>query len=81
VMAGSWDPGESCDAAGQRYDDAYRAAHWREPARWFPLHNRCNAGYDLVPAWVNPAVVVLTLLAAGCLGVAVWLVAARRRGR
>ncbi|WP_326754579.1 hypothetical protein OIE73_25330 [Streptomyces hirsutus] len=25
--------------------------------RLFPLHNKCNAEYDLVPAWVNPAIV------------------------
>jgi hypothetical protein len=62
----------------QRYDESYRAAHRREPQRWFPLHDRCGASYDLVPAWVNPALVVLSVLSLGCLGVAGWLVVRRR---
>jgi hypothetical protein len=77
----SMDPEESCHAAGATYDHAYRSAHWQEPSRWFPLHNRCNAHYDLVPAWVNPALVLLPLLATTCLGVAFWLAVARRRDR
>ncbi|MEV4542951.1 hypothetical protein [Micromonospora echinaurantiaca] len=77
----SLDAEESCHAAGVTYDDAYRSAHWREPSRWFPLHNKCNATHDLVPAWVNPALVVLPLLAAACLGLAVWLAVVRRRTR
>ncbi|WP_199236051.1 hypothetical protein [Micromonospora sp. S4605] len=77
----SLDPEESCHAAGATYDSAYRSAHWQEPSRWFPLHNRCNASYDLVPAWVNPALVLLPLLAIGCLGVAVRLAVARRGTR
>ncbi|MFC4021264.1 hypothetical protein ACFOW4_25425 [Micromonospora sp. GCM10011542] len=75
----SMDPEESCHMAGTAYDNAYRSAHWQEPSRWFPLHNRCNASYDLVPAWVNPALVLLPLLATTCLGVAVWLAVAHKR--
>jgi hypothetical protein len=75
----SMDPEESCHTAGTTYDEAYRSAHWREPSRWFPLHNKCNAGYDLVPVWVNPALVLLLLLATTSLGVAVWLAVAHRR--
>lgn len=81
AFSGGLDPEESCHLAGQAYDESYRAAHWREAARWFPLHNRCSAGYDLVPPWVNPALVVLPLLALACLGVASWLVVRRLRAR
>lgn len=74
------DAESSCHAAGAAYDRAYRSVHWQEPSQWFPLHNRCNAGYDLVPAWVNPALVGLPLLAVGCLGLAVRLAVVDRRG-
>ncbi|MFF0466162.1 hypothetical protein ACFYPX_01775 [Micromonospora zamorensis] len=69
---------ESCQQAGVTYDSAYRAVHWRESSRWFPLHDRCNATHDLVPAWVNPALVLLSLLAVTCIGVAVGLAVVRR---
>ncbi|RNL73201.1 hypothetical protein EBF04_24080 [Streptomyces sp. I6] len=32
------------------YDRAYRRANFTEYTRWFPLRDRCHAGYDLVPA-------------------------------
>ncbi|SCF30134.1 hypothetical protein [Micromonospora chokoriensis] len=70
---------ESCRQAGVSYDSAYRAAHWRESTRWFPLHDRCNATHDLVPAWVNPALVLLSLLAVLCVGAAVRLAVVRHR--
>lgn len=44
-----------------------------------PLHDKCNATYDLVPAWVNPALVILPLLAAICLGLAVRLAVVNQR--
>ncbi|WP_127499920.1 hypothetical protein [Actinoplanes solisilvae] len=67
----STDPKESCHAVGATYDEAYRATHWREPSRFFPLHNRCNADHDLVAPWINPTLALLTLLAATCLAVAI----------
>ncbi|MEV1018455.1 MULTISPECIES: hypothetical protein [unclassified Micromonospora] len=70
---------ESCRQAGVSYDSAYRAVHWRESSRWFPLHDRCNATYDLVPVWVNPALVLLSLLAVSCIGAAFWLAVVRHR--
>ncbi|MEU7055348.1 hypothetical protein [Streptomyces sp. NPDC046197] len=75
----SLDAEEACHRAGAHYDSAYRAAHWQEPSRWFPLHDKCNAAHDLVPPWVNPALVILPVLALACLGVAVRLVVANRR--
>jgi len=62
AFAGMWSGGkdlhETCAAAGQPLDNGYRAKNWREPGQLFPMHNRCNAGYDLVPGWVNPGLVV-----------------------
>ncbi|GGJ13176.1 hypothetical protein [Streptomyces brasiliensis] len=66
AFSGGLDVGESCALRGIRYDDAYRAEHWREPSRWFPLHNRCNADHDLVPAFVNPTLVAVAVLLLGC---------------
>ncbi|MFI5961431.1 hypothetical protein ACIA8J_04620 [Streptomyces asoensis] len=64
VWSGGLDVAETCTLLrGQKYDADYRAEHWREPSQIFPLHNRCNASYDLVPAWINPALVLLALLA------------------
>ncbi|MGW5214646.1 hypothetical protein ACWEQO_26540 [Streptomyces sp. NPDC004051] len=56
---------------GQKYDDDYRIRHADEADRWFPLHNKCNAEFDLVPAWVNPTVSSLAFLTATGAGMAV----------
>ncbi|MDX3853438.1 hypothetical protein [Streptomyces sp. AK02-01A] len=61
------------------YDRSYRERHPDEPGRLFPLHNKCNEYYDLVPAWVNPTVGVLTVCTVAALCVAVWSVLVRRK--
>ncbi|GAA3007600.1 hypothetical protein [Streptomyces fulvorobeus] len=67
-MAGtSLDPEESCHAVGQNYDRAYIREHFEEQTRWFPLRDACNADHDLVPVWVNPALVALPTLAVASL--------------
>ncbi|MFF5640706.1 hypothetical protein [[Kitasatospora] papulosa] len=66
VFSGGLDTREACVSRGAGYDEAYRSEYWREPSRWFPLHNKCNAGFDLVPAWVNPTLVAIALLLVGC---------------
>ena len=75
ILSGGLDVGEACvHGHGVRYDEAYRAAHAEEFDRWFPLRSKCNENFDLVPAWVNPAIVFFGLLAAAgvaCLVVAV----------
>lgn len=68
AWSGGLDVAETCTLLrGQKYDDTYRAEHWREPSQFFPLHNKCNASYDLVPFWVNPMLVLLAFLVVGCL--------------
>ncbi|MGW4233528.1 hypothetical protein ACWEF9_30435 [Streptomyces sp. NPDC004980] len=79
LAGGSLDPEEACHADGQTYDPEYRRANFREYTQWFPLHDRCHAGYDLVPAWVNPALVALPVLALACLAYAVRLAVLHRR--
>ncbi|MEU7024123.1 hypothetical protein ABZ990_26185 [Streptomyces sp. NPDC046203] len=79
LSGASLDPEEACHARGQRYDYPYVDAHFEETSRWFPLRNPCDAGYDLVPAWVNPALVALPVLAVVCLAFSVRLAVTRRR--
>jgi hypothetical protein len=71
ALSGGLDVQETCALRGQTYDHAYRAEHWSEPSQFFPLHNKCNAAYDLVPFWVNPTLVCLAVLAAGSLVMAI----------
>jgi hypothetical protein len=79
LAGASLDPEESCHAAGQTYDRDYRRANFGEYTQWFPLHDKCHAGYDLVPSWVNPTLVILPVLAVACLAYAVRLAVIHRR--
>ncbi|GHH95728.1 hypothetical protein [Streptomyces capillispiralis] len=79
LAGASLDPEEACHRAGESYDRAYRRANFEEYTRWFPLHDKCHAGYDLVPAWVNPVLVALPALALGCLAYAGGLIVVRHR--
>lgn len=56
----------------ERYDEAYRDSHAAEFRRIFPLHNKCNAHADLVPAWVNPTVVVCAIVSLAAVAVLLW---------
>jgi len=58
---------KSCEIAHQRFDRAYLDQNWRETSQFFPMHSRCNADYDLVPGWVNPALVIFAVFAVACL--------------
>jgi hypothetical protein len=71
ALAGALRPDKDCLVHQQPYDEAFREAHRVEHLRLFPLTNRCNATYDLVPLWVNPTLVVIgVLLAASVIGFA-----------
>ena len=63
ALSGGFDTPQECESRGQPLDTEYRRLNWEEPGRYFPLHNKCNADYDLVPFWLNPALVFLALLA------------------
>jgi hypothetical protein len=52
----------ACLAVGQDFDRNFRLRHPHDGLPVFPLHNRCNAAYDLVPEWVNPALTVLAVV-------------------
>jgi hypothetical protein len=77
MFSGGHEIDETCQRLGQPYDEAYRSAHWEEPGRWFPQHNKCNAGFDLVPAWLNPALVCLAVVTVACVVLAMAMGMAR----
>ncbi|CAM5513907.1 Integral membrane protein OS=Streptomyces fumanus OX=67302 GN=GCM10018772_38650 PE=4 SV=1 [Streptomyces fumanus] len=65
---------EACEYDhGVRFDDKWNDALYAESQQFFPLHARCNADVDLVPAWINPTIIALVLLAAALLGAALLL--------
>lgn len=63
AFSGGLDAAETCTLRGQTWDREYRRFNLEEAGRYFPLHNKCNADYDLIPFWINPTVAFLTLLA------------------
>lgn len=56
----------SCGYAGQSFDESYYADHLG-PLPPILNSSPCNEHYDLVAAWINPAIVALLLLAAASL--------------
>ncbi|WP_461164092.1 hypothetical protein [Arthrobacter sp. R4-81] len=70
VSAGGLDVGEACELRGHTYDHEYRSQNGHEQLQLFPLTTKCNAEYDMVPLWTNPALAVLALLTASFFGMA-----------
>lgn len=62
AAASGLDIGEKCEEAGQFFDWDYLKQHQEEVRRLFPLSSPCNADFDLVPAWVNPGLVIFAFL-------------------
>lgn len=79
ALSGGLDIEENCRFQHrQPYDDAYYNAHRDDYFRLFPLSRNCNADYDMVASWVNPAVAALSLLAIVSLTGAVAALACQR---
>lgn len=71
---------EACElGAGQTYDHEYRSQNAHEQLQLFPLITKCTPEYDLVPAWTNPALVVLALLTVPFLAVAALFIRVKNR--
>jgi hypothetical protein len=63
VFSAGLDLRETCQYVhDERYDAAYWESRTDEFRKLFPLHNNCNAHFDLVPGWVNPAIVVCAVI-------------------
>ncbi|RDV12908.1 hypothetical protein DXK94_00010 [Arthrobacter sp. RT-1] len=81
VSAGGLDVGEVCELGGHRYDHEYRSQNAHEQLQLFPLTIKCNAEYDLVPPWTNPALAVLALLTLSFFAMALAVLFVRVRSR
>ncbi|MFE1959503.1 hypothetical protein [Streptomyces sp. NPDC059479] len=72
----SLDKQEECTVVlHQNFDPKY--AYAKE--QFFPLTQKCNASYDMVPFFVNPSVVLLLGMTLLCVGAAVAAAVRRRR--
>ncbi|MFE2132712.1 hypothetical protein ACFW9X_05640 [Streptomyces sp. NPDC059466] len=68
ALSGGLDVAETCVLGeGQPFDASYRQGLGPQPSGPFPLHNMCNASYDLVPGWVNPTLACLAVIVTGSL--------------
>ncbi|MEF9906182.1 hypothetical protein [Streptomyces sp. P9-A2] len=82
ALSGGLDVGETCAYVHhQTYDSAYLAEPGEEFNALFPLSNKCNAHYDLVPAWVNPTVLNCAAFVLLATAVLLWFGVARLTGR
>ncbi|MEX0168750.1 hypothetical protein [Streptomyces sp. LMG1-1-1.1] len=78
LFAGGLDTRKTClYMRHENYDEAYRKARAEEFGKLFPLHNKCNADYDLVPGWVNPTIVIFAVIALAALVVLLRFAVAR----
>ncbi len=67
ASASGLDIAENCMRAAQVFDYEYLVAHREEAQRIFPMYSPCNADFDLVPAWVNPGLLIFVFLTLACL--------------
>lgn len=81
LSAGGLDVGEACELSGHVYDHEYRSQNAHEQLQLFPLTIKCNAEYDLVPAWTNPALVNLAILTVAFFGAMLATLFSRLRNR
>lgn len=67
LFGGGLETDETCELRHhQTYDQEYRTAHPEHAnTRIFPLSNKCNADYDMIPFWMNPLIVSLGLFSIG----------------
>ncbi|MFB7917543.1 hypothetical protein [Streptomyces sp. NPDC056061] len=68
IFSGGLDVQETCELTlHTTYDQAYRDRTGADGTSYFPLSDACNEHVGLVPAWVNPTIVALAVLAVGAL--------------
>ena len=79
LLSSPYDAVETCREHGERFDDSAAFDPYREDL--FPLSSKCNASFDLVPAWVNPALLALLSLVAVSAAVLIGCELARPRSR
>ncbi|MFE7358600.1 hypothetical protein ACFU8Q_37285 [Streptomyces sp. NPDC057543] len=76
AFAGGVDVRETCELNHHtNYDQAWRDRTGADGTSLFPLANACNEHISLVPAWVNPTIVVLAVLTVSALALALFRIA------
>ncbi|MFF9347796.1 hypothetical protein [Streptomyces sp. NPDC014734] len=76
IFSGGLDVRETCELTlHTTYDQAYRDRTGADGTSYFPLSDACNEHVGLVPAWVNPTIAALAVLAAGALVLALFRIA------
>ncbi|WNF29524.1 hypothetical protein RI138_23370 [Streptomyces sp. C11-1] len=76
VFAGGLDVREACEFThNTNYDQAWRDRTGADGSSFFPLANACNEHVSLVPAWVNPTIIVLAVLSVSALALALFRIA------
>ncbi|MEU2771239.1 hypothetical protein ACIPPN_30830 [Streptomyces diastaticus] len=76
IFSGGLDVRETCELTRHTtYDQEWRNRTGADGTSYFPLVNACNEHVNLVPAWVNPVIIVLAVLAVSALILALLRVA------
>ncbi|WP_331748075.1 hypothetical protein OG520_40910 (plasmid) [Streptomyces sp. NBC_00984] len=76
VSTGGLDVRETCGLTHHTtYDQAWRDRTGADGTSFFPVANACNEQVSLVPAWVNPAIVVLAVFTVSALALALFRIA------
>ncbi|MGW2085222.1 hypothetical protein [Streptomyces sp. NPDC001880] len=76
IFSGGLDVRETCELTlHTTYDQAWRDRTGADGTSYFPLADACNEHVSLVPAWVNPTIVALAVLAVSALALALFRIA------
>ncbi|MER6498699.1 hypothetical protein ABT218_04680 [Streptomyces sp. NPDC001455] len=76
IFSGGLDVQETCELTlHTTYDQAWRDRTGADGTSYFPLSDACNEHVVLVPAWVNPTIVALAVLAVGAIVLALFRIA------
>ncbi|MFI2780795.1 hypothetical protein [Streptomyces sp. ALB3] len=76
IFAGGLDTRETCELNHHTtYDQAWRDRTGADGTSLFPLADACNEHVSLVPAWVNPTIVLLAVLAVSALALGLFRIA------
>lgn len=76
IFSGGLDVQETCELTlHTTYDQAWRDRTGADGTSYFPVSDACNEHVSLVPAWVNPTILILAVLAISALVLALFRIA------
>lgn len=79
VGLSGFDLGEECAKRRFPLDYGYLSEHLADRTRILPLSAPCNARDDLIPVWLNPAIIICLLSALAFLALSVSSFVGRRK--